>query len=102
MQPNNIEAASVGRTESDIAALAYRLWQENGCPDGLDQEHWFRAEEMLLPAPVAESAAPPSHAPTTAAMPERRVEYEWQGHWEVWEREWGAPRWVCGASLTMY
>jgi hypothetical protein len=22
------------------------------------------------------------------------VEFRWKGHWEVWETEWGGPRWV--------
>ncbi len=34
--------------ESDVvAALAYELWQERGCPVGSDQEDWFRAEAQL-------------------------------------------------------
>ena len=32
---------------SSIAALAYRLWQERGCPGGSDQEDWFNAENEL-------------------------------------------------------
>ena len=38
----------------DIAALAYRLWQERGCPIGSPEEDWFRAEELLTaPEPEA-------------------------------------------------
>ena len=32
----------------EIAKLAYRLWNERGCPDGSPQEDWFRAKEELL------------------------------------------------------
>lgn len=32
---------------NQIAALAYQLWQERGCPSGSDQEDWFRAEQEL-------------------------------------------------------
>jgi hypothetical protein len=32
---------------SDIANLAYRLWQERGCPIGSPEEDWFRAEVLL-------------------------------------------------------
>jgi hypothetical protein len=32
---------------SAIAALAYQIWLERGCPIGSDQEDWFRAEEDL-------------------------------------------------------
>jgi hypothetical protein len=31
----------------DVAFLAYKLWQERGCPCGCDQEDWFRAENQL-------------------------------------------------------
>jgi hypothetical protein len=30
-----------------IAALAYALWQERGCPEGSPEEDWFRAEVQL-------------------------------------------------------
>lgn len=30
-----------------IAARAYQLWQERGCPTGSDQEDWFQAEQEL-------------------------------------------------------
>ena len=33
--------------QDGIAALAYKLWQERGCPHGSDQEDWFRAEDEL-------------------------------------------------------
>lgn len=33
--------------ETRIAALAYQLWLERGCPIGSDQDDWFRAEAML-------------------------------------------------------
>ena len=31
----------------DVATLAYRLWQERGCPDGSSQVDWFQAEQLL-------------------------------------------------------
>jgi DUF2934 family protein len=30
-----------------IAALAYALWQERGCPEGSPEEDWFTAEKEL-------------------------------------------------------
>jgi Protein of unknown function (DUF2934) len=39
--------ASEAVNETAIAALAYQLWQERGCPIGSDQGDWFRAEEDL-------------------------------------------------------
>jgi hypothetical protein len=46
-------AATVSPTEDEIAALAYQLWLDNGCPVGSDQEDWFRAEAMLTNALIA-------------------------------------------------
>ena len=34
-------------TEDEIAALARILWEARGCPEGLPQEDWFRAERAL-------------------------------------------------------
>ncbi len=34
-------------TTEQIAALAYALWQERGCPDGSPEVDWFQAEEQL-------------------------------------------------------
>jgi hypothetical protein len=34
-------------TEQDVAALAFKLWQERGCPEGSPSEDWFRAAEEL-------------------------------------------------------
>jgi hypothetical protein len=33
--------------EQDIAALAYRLWQGRGCPQGSPEQDWLRAVEEL-------------------------------------------------------
>ena len=34
-------------TEGEIAALARTLWEARGCPEGLPEEDWFRAERAL-------------------------------------------------------
>jgi DUF2934 family protein len=36
-------------TEDEIAALACAFWKARGCPEGLPQEDWFRAERVLNP-----------------------------------------------------
>jgi hypothetical protein len=36
-----------GPTREEIAARAYRCWQERGCPEGSAEEDWCRAEEEL-------------------------------------------------------
>jgi hypothetical protein len=34
-------------TDALIATRAYEIWQERGCPAGLDLDHWFEAEREL-------------------------------------------------------
>ena len=30
--------------EDEIRLIAYRIWEEEGCRDGYDCEHWLKAE----------------------------------------------------------
>ena len=34
--------------EEVIASRAYKIWQEQGCPEGFDEMHWRLAEQELL------------------------------------------------------
>jgi hypothetical protein len=34
-------------TEDEIRTMAYKLWEEEGHPDGKHEEHYFRAAKML-------------------------------------------------------
>ncbi|OGO39155.1 MAG: hypothetical protein A2147_02005 [Chloroflexi bacterium RBG_16_57_8] len=57
-------------TEQQIKELAYALWEQEGRPDGKDEEHYYRAREILVdqekanviklppPPPTAKLAAP--------------------------------------------
>ena len=47
-EPNRDEA---------IRQLAYRFWQEAGCPEGNDVQHWLKAETMWLEEHRGRSAA---------------------------------------------
>ena len=91
-------AATVSPTASEIAIVAYQLWLDNGCPVGSDQEDWLRAEAMLRNALAAgrEHLAGRPSIPRYVACTdsEMLVEFRWEGHWEVWEREWGGARWI--------
>ncbi len=40
-------ASTPALTAGAIAQRAYEIWKESGCPNGKDQEHWFRAEREL-------------------------------------------------------
>jgi hypothetical protein len=91
-------ALTVRPTESEIAAVAYRLWLDNGCPVGSDQEIWFRAEAMLKNARAVKredlSKLPLRPRSDTRTESEMVGEFRWQGHWEAWEMEWGDPHWI--------
>jgi hypothetical protein len=97
-------ALVVKPTENEIARVAYQLWLDSRCPIGSDQEHWFRAETMLTNALVAKRddlSRRPS-LPRCGTRSESKVvadltSEQGEGHWEVWEREWGCARWVSDA-----
>ncbi len=40
-----------------IAALAYRLWQQRGCPQGSGEDDWLQAEALLRAESLRQSAA---------------------------------------------
>jgi len=95
-------AATIGPTESEIATLAYQLWQDNGCPVGSDKEDWFLAKAMLKNALVAKrqelSRRPSVPRDDTLMEFEMLAEFRWEGHWVVWESEWGGARWIWGSA----
>jgi hypothetical protein len=37
-------------TSDEVAARAYAIWEENGCPEGTEQEDWYQAERELAAA----------------------------------------------------
>jgi hypothetical protein len=88
----------VSPSASETAALAYRLWLERGCPIGSDREDWFGAEAMLKDALAANAVdaggRPVNACPGPPAELELLAEFRWEGHWEIWEREWVSPHWV--------
>jgi hypothetical protein len=86
--------------ENEISTVAYKLWIDGGCLIGSDQQHWFQAEAILRNALVAEcedlSIRPsiPRYTLTESEMVAHFTSDRWEGHWEVWEREWADARWV--------
>jgi hypothetical protein len=90
--------ATVSSTEGEIATVAYQLWLERGCPVGSDQEDWFQAEAMLKNAGAVKCQdlfrRPSTPCSDTRTESEMLGAFPWEGHWEVWEREWGSARWV--------
>ncbi len=84
-----------------IASVAHQLWLERGCPIGSDQEDWFKAEVILKNALGVKSedlirrpSIPFCNTQIESEMPAEFTLGGWQGHWEVWEREWAGARWV--------
>jgi hypothetical protein len=65
MNMNHTIEHPVRVTESQIGAVAYKLWESAGHPAGRDLEFWLNAEKQLRAAPKAASStrvAPPAPA----------------------------------------
>ncbi len=45
--PAETSVREEAQSDQRIAELAYRHWQERGCPYGSPEEDWYRAEEEL-------------------------------------------------------
>jgi len=56
-----MQGAEIDRDE-EIRQLAYRYWQEDGCQNGAELQHWLKAEEIWLEEhrPKSEPTAPKS------------------------------------------
>jgi hypothetical protein len=57
-----MQAKEVNR-EEEIRHLAYKLWQEAGCPDGHDVEYWLSAESLWLDKQHRQVAQAPKATP---------------------------------------
>lgn len=57
--------------EHGLRELAYRLWEEAGCPDGRADEFWYTALEILTSEPRPPEAAEAAEAsePADTAEP---------------------------------
>ena len=43
--------------EEEIKLIAYNIWEEEGCPNWRDCEHWLRAEAIWEQQPKPETVA---------------------------------------------
>jgi Protein of unknown function (DUF2934) len=101
-------AKIIDPTDNEIATVAFQLWLDSGCPVGSDKEHWFRAEAMLRNTLMAKreelstgSSIPrPRHTRAESEMAFEFSSERWDGHWEVWEREWGCARWITDVRTS--
>jgi DUF2934 family protein len=51
-----------------IAALAHRIWEEEGRPTGRDKQHWLRAAGIVDAELAKPDAAPRTRAPTKKTL----------------------------------
>lgn len=58
-------------THDQIQELAYRLWQEDGAPEGRDMDYWLRAEAALHATLKPEKKAPPKVKTAAKAKAEK-------------------------------
>ncbi len=48
--------------DEQIRQLAYKFWQEAGCPNGADLQHWLKAEEVWRENQPGEKRTKPAKA----------------------------------------
>jgi len=51
--------------DEEIRQLAYKIWQEAGCPNGCDIQHWLKAESIwaeIHPLDKPRNSAKPAKA----------------------------------------
>jgi len=58
--------------EEEIRLVAYRIWEEEGCPHGRDLEHWRKAEAIWEEQHREEPRANRPEKPTAKAKGKRR------------------------------
>lgn len=60
-------------TEDRIRERAYRLWLDEGQPQGKSSEHWEKARELLAREAAPESMTRQGEFPTTADRSEQKL-----------------------------
>ena len=43
----NVTTTQSSPQSDEIAQRAYQIWQENGCQEGCEEQHWHQAEREL-------------------------------------------------------
>ena len=55
-------------SEEKVRELAYSIWEKEGCPEGKDAEHYYRAKKMLEEQEAASSPANEPVLPATLTL----------------------------------
>ena len=56
--------------DDEIRAIAYRLWEEEGRPDGLEVRHWDAAKEIWASASADAGQPAPARTPVPGGGPD--------------------------------
>ena len=56
-------------SEAEIQKVAYRLWVEGGCQEGVESDNWFAARELIRHHHGRVPDHPRHHAEAPAAAP---------------------------------
>jgi hypothetical protein len=59
--------------EQEIRGLAYKIWEEEGCPHGRNVEHWLKAEAMLQSRNDGDEPEPKVRRPARKRVKRSRV-----------------------------
>lgn len=46
-QPTEKGTTNSSHLAEEIKARAYQIWQQQGCPEGLEEQHWRQAEREI-------------------------------------------------------
>jgi hypothetical protein len=63
--------------QDEVKLIAFRIWQDDGCCDGRDMEHWLRAEavweqQQRKPEAVAATVKKPFESAKSVNHPSRK------------------------------
>ena len=70
---SDVKSVVPGSRDEQVKAMAYRLWLEEGCPEGRAEAHWFQAVELVeaAPPPPLRPRANPGQRPLPPRQPGR-------------------------------
>ncbi len=55
--------------DDEIKLIAYNIWEQEGCPEGRECEHWYRAEAIWEVRQKPPMVQLPAKASAKPAMP---------------------------------
>jgi hypothetical protein len=57
---NSVSPVVSSPTNAEIAALAYSIWEREGCPNGCEMDHWLKAEREITQRGNTQAPSPSS------------------------------------------